>query len=259
MAVRVLHCCEKCGKQHYVTLRAKKPLWVLCKSCAHKGKLFSEGAKAKLRQLVRVSGSAHPLYGIPRSPEVRDRISKATQIAMAQLPEEIKAKLRQGARITISLTQKDKATKQKMSQSARERWADSSFLKKMQDIHRHLWQNPEFRTKAMKATLKGLWKRPTRPEQFLIDFFKEHNLPFRYVGDGEVVFGGKCPDFINTNGQKQLIELFGTFWHPLFDVAKRTEHFREYGFSLLIIWEDELEDEARLLKKVKTFTRRKRW
>jgi len=95
--------------------------------------------------------------------------------------------------------------------------------------------------------------KPNQSEQFLIDLFKEHNLPFKYVGDGQVALGGKYPDFINTDGKKQLIEFFGIYWHPLFDIAKRTEHFRQYGFSLLVIWEDELDNPKRLLMKVKKF------
>jgi len=99
--------------------------------------------------------------------------------------------------------------------------------------------------------------KPNRSEQFLIDFFQSHNLPFRYVGDGEFILGGLCPDFLNTNGRKQLIELFGQYWHDVSDVAIRTKHFAQYGFLLLVIWEDKLEDEARLLRKVKTFAGRK--
>lgn len=116
------------------------------------------------------------------------------------------------------------------------------------------WANPEFRQAVIPKCLTC--QKPNKSEQFLIDFFQEHNLPFRYVGDGEFILGGRCPDFLNTNGNKQLIELFGAYWHPLFDTAKRTEHYKQYGFSLLVIWEDELEDKARLLKRIRTFSRR---
>lgn len=105
--------------------------------------------------------------------------------------------------------------------------------------------------------LKGRVKRPTKPEQQLIDWIDKYKLPYKYVGDGQFILGGKCPDFLNINGKKQLIELFGTYWHDIFDVAKRTEHFRQYGFSTLIIWEDELNNPGKVVKKVKAFAGRK--
>lgn len=98
---------------------------------------------------------------------------------------------------------------------------------------------------------------PNKPEKTLIKLIQDNNLPFRYVGSGEVWLGNKNPDFINVNGKKQVIEYFGVYWHPLFDGAERTEHYKQYGFSALIIWENELEDEPKLLDKIKTFTRRR--
>jgi len=118
---------------------------------------------------------------------------------------------------------------------------------------KRLHGEPEFLGKI----LKGRMKRPTKPEQQLIDWIDKYKLPYKYVGDGQFILGGKCPDFLNVDGKKQVIELFGTYWHPMFDVAERTEHFRQYGFSTLIIWEDELNNPGKLVKKVKAFARRK--
>lgn len=98
---------------------------------------------------------------------------------------------------------------------------------------------------------------PNKPEKTLIKLMQDNNLPFRYVGNGEVWLGNKNPDFINVNGKKQVIEYFGTYWHPIFDGTKRTEHYKQYGFSTLIIWDSELEDKPKLLNKIKTFTRRR--
>ena len=53
---------------------------------------------------------------------------------------------------------------------------------------------------------------------------------------------------MNVNGKKEIIELFGTYFHSVFDVAQRKEHYSQYGFRVAIIWEDELEDEDRLVK-----------
>ena len=101
---------------------------------------------------------------------------------------------------------------------------------------------------------RGLYcQTPNKAEGKLISLFESNDLPFRYTGNGEVWFGNRNPDFINTNGKKQVIELLGTYWHPLFDGADRVEHYKQYGFSCLAVWEDELQDEDKVIKRVKKF------
>lgn len=95
---------------------------------------------------------------------------------------------------------------------------------------------------------------PNKSESKLINLFKENSLPFKYVGNGEVFLGNRNPDFINTNGKKQVIELLGTYWHPLFDGANRLEHYKQYGYECLTIWEDELKDLSKVAEKVRRFT-----
>ena len=56
----------------------------------------------------------------------------------------------------------------------------------------------------MKAILKGLIKRPTSWEKIIIDLCEKYNLPFRYVGNGQVIINYGNPDFICTNGQKKI-------------------------------------------------------
>ena len=109
-------------------------------------------------------------------------------------------------------------------------------------------ENPELLRRCLTC------QKPNIAEQKLITLIEENNLPFKYVGDGQFILGGKCPDFLNVNGKKQIIELFGAYWHPIFDVAKRTEHFKQYGFQTLIIWEDELKDMSKVSAKIKRFS-----
>jgi len=100
-------------------------------------------------------------------------------------------------------------------------------------------------------------KTPNSFEKSIIKLLQANNLPFKYVGDGEVWFGNRNPDFVNVNGKKQIIECLGIYWHPIFDGAQRIEHYKQYGFSTLIIWEDEPKDKVKLLNKIKTFTQRR--
>lgn len=101
-------------------------------------------------------------------------------------------------------------------------------------------------------------ERPNKSEVALAKVIERNRLPYRYTGDGSVWIGGRNPDFINVNGKKQLIELFGEHWHPIFDVAEKVNLYKEYGFDCLIIWEEELKDEEKLVKKLKKFARKRK-
>lgn len=110
------------------------------------------------------------------------------------------------------------------------------------------WQDPEFVKKARRKS------SPNKPEKFLIKLFQQL-LPteYKYVGNGEFVLAGKNPDFININGQKKIIELYGDYWHKDDDPQDRINLFARYGYQTLVIWERELKDIEKLSKKVLIF------
>jgi len=76
---------------------------------------------------------------------------------------------------------------------------------------------------------------------------------WKWVGGGEVVFGGKVPDFINVNGQKKIIELAGDYWHDKFYPAERKRIFKKFGYDTLIIWTSELSNIEKIELKIKKF------
>lgn len=104
-------------------------------------------------------------------------------------------------------------------------------------------------------------RKPTAPELRLKALIERHDLPYRYVGNGAVWFEGYNPDFINVNGSKGIIELFGDYWHTTkIKKWRETEggkeyHFAKFGFKTLILWENELENEKAVVKKIKVFTK----
>jgi len=120
----------------------------------------------------------------------------------------------------------------------------------MSSSHKKLWQNPEFKEKMINAIMKGLQIKPNKPEQIIIDLINKYNLPYKYVGDGQFILGGKCPDFINVDGQKKLIELYGDFWHQGENPQNRIDYFKQFGFDTLIIWEHELNDIDAVLDRI---------
>lgn len=76
---------------------------------------------------------------------------------------------------------------------------------------------------------------------------------YKFVGNGEFILGGKCPDFMNINGQKKLIELFGDYWHRNDNPEDRINYFKRFGFDTLVLWEHELEDYNKIVSKIEEF------
>lgn len=107
-------------------------------------------------------------------------------------------------------------------------------------------KDPAFVSEMMKA----MHMRPTKPERKLLALIEEHGFPFRYCGDGDVILGGKNPDFINYDGMKQLIEVYGSYWHRNDDPSERIRFFEGYGYDCLVLWDHELENLDSVTKKI---------
>ena len=126
-----------------------------------------------------------------------------------------------------------------------------------------LWQNPDYRQSMSNAhkhytrnQLKNILTRriPTSYENKLNDILQK-NFPneWKYVGNGEIVIAGKNPDFLNINGKKAIIDLFGEHWHIPSEKQKRIDIFNKYGYQTLIIWGKELRKPDILIQKIKVF------
>jgi len=113
----------------------------------------------------------------------------------------------------------------------------------------------------------GAKKTPTIPEQKIIEIVSEHFPDFKYNGNGElsVVLAGMIPDFINTNGRKQVIEVFGDYYHGKIcknwknsELGKKMA-YNSLGYKCLVIWEREIKDRTddELVGIIRKFSRRK--
>lgn len=89
-------------------------------------------------------------------------------------------------------------------------------------------------------------RRPTNIEQIVIDVIAKYSLPFRYTGDGSFIIGRKNPDFVNINGEKIAVDIFGDRWHELEEIPLRKAAFAEYGWELVILWGHEVESMTEL-------------
>ena len=146
--------------------------------------------------------------------------------------EEFKKKIR-GSLIGRPCSEK---TRQKMRGSMLKQWASVT---------------KEKREEWIKKVIRGSFIRPTKPEKIINGLLNElYPNEWKYVGDGSFIIDGKNPDFMNVNGKKELIELFGNHWHKPEDEIIRKFHFGNYGFKTLIVWENELKDLDLLKKKI---------
>lgn len=126
---------------------------------------------------------------------------------------------------------------------------------------RKQWHDPVFMAKMMEAFAV----KPTKPEKALDNILSNHFPEYQYNGDGRlgVTLAGMVPDWINVNGNKEVIELF-SYWHVRSDTTwSRTElgrimAYNSLGFKCLIIWDNELKDTDKLINKIREFTQPRR-
>lgn len=127
--------------------------------------------------------------------------------------------------------------------------------------NKRLWKDEQFVSKV----LGGLFAKPNKAESRFMAFIEQHSLPLKYVGNGDLIIDGRVPDFVCVNRPKKLVELFGHAWHdpsspfhsPEIEWERtsigRKEFFLRRGYECLIVWEEELKDDARLLDGINIF------
>jgi len=112
--------------------------------------------------------------------------------------------------------------------------------------------------------VKSWARQPTKPERHLEVLLQKHFPQFEYNGDGRlgITLGGLTPDFVNLNGRKEVIEMFGDHYHSSATLGGRWKGselgkimvYNSIGYRCLVIWESELEhDEETVVNKVRRF------
>lgn len=155
-----------------------------------------------------------------------------------------------------SIACKNKGIKQTLETRNRRRKSMQKFYenpanrKRWSEIATKMWQNEEIARKIFMS----LKKRPTKPENLLIDFLNK-NFPnqCKYVGNGTFWLNGKNPDFMNCNGKKLLIEFMGFYTHTFEEEVERESHFAKYGFKTLFLHYSDLENKNLLKIKIGDF------
>lgn len=117
--------------------------------------------------------------------------------------------------------------KDHISRARKENWKDDHYIKQQ---------------------MKARHVKPNKQELELLSTLKTISPNWKYVGDGRLIIGGKCPDF--SDGNSNLIEYFGDYWHDLEEEQERIRHFKKYGYDCLVIWGHELNDGEKVIDKV---------
>lgn len=125
--------------------------------------------------------------------------------------------------------------------------------KRIGEANHRRWQIPGF-AEIVLPKIRGAI-RPNKVEQLLTSLLDEYfPKEWRYVGNGKLIIEKKNPDFINCNGQKAVIELFGDYWHGRDEEREKIEFYRAYGFDCLVIWQSELNAPEAVVNKIRRFS-----
>lgn len=96
-----------------------------------------------------------------------------------------------------------------------------------------------------KRKLQQIPTSRTKPELKFIEICEKYNLPFRYTGDGSFWIENVNPDFVECNGKKIAVEVFGDYWHSRPEKIREDElkerTLAKYGWKRIIIWQHELD------------------
>ncbi|HDZ13975.1 hypothetical protein LCGC14_0646700 [marine sediment metagenome] len=214
----------------------------------NKGKKQSEETKKKMKDW----------WAIPENKKkvIEQRIGKSTAKKGQTLPDELKKRISdslKGEKCYWYGKKLSKEHRKKLSIAGKGRkhgLFTEAHKRKISEAHKKLWQQPEY----VKKKKKEWGIKPTKPEMMLFDLLNElYPNEWKYTGDFSFMINGKNPDFVNCNGKKLIIEMFGDYWHKGEDPKDRAKVFEPFGYETLVIWERELKDPEKVISKIVDF------
>ncbi len=239
--------CENCGECRWVALIKDKPRFSLCKSCAMLKALASPETKTKksisaLRAWAKSEIKERQHLARIRRWENEDERERQRQAMIDWHKLGIgKESLREHIRIALNTP----IVRERKSLSAKKHWSDKDRA-----------------SRHVEAIARGMQTKPNIPETTILNILNEY-FPeqWRYTGDGGMILGGLIPGFVNVNGKKAIIEVFGDYWHKervrKFEDTEqgRIEAFAEFGYNTLILWEKDIKrlPKELLVERIKSF------
>ncbi len=190
---------------------------------------FSHSEESKNKMSLAKKGKP----GHPVSEETKLKISIARK--GTHLSEEQKRKLcgKTGVKSPNYGKSMPLETKVKISESVKKRYSDPEYIQR----------------KAV-----GMQISPNKPETKILKILDSlYPNEWKFTGDWSFTISGRNPDFVNCNGQKKIIELFGDYWHKGENPQDRADIFSPFGYETLVIWECELKNMGSVKRKIRDF------
>ena len=250
----------KCGCGKPVTKPRNRYLW----GHNRRGKHFTVSLEARQKRSIAQKGRKHTAEAIQNICEAQLRRYARYSEAQKQKISEAHTGWKQTPETKQKLCEANLGRKhslesrQKISEAVKLHWQNPKHKQRMSEVHKLLWQNPEY----IKKVMKGQTIKPNKSELALKAILDKHFPEFQYNGSYNlgISLAGVIPDFVNVNGKKQVIELFGKVFHDPNQSKrkirwKRTElgsimAYNALGYKCLIIWDYELKNEEAIIKKV---------
>ena len=124
----------------------------------------------------------------------------------------------------------------------------------LSEKQKQLWKDEEYKEKQLQLIGEGKIIHPNKPETIILNLLnKLFPKEYKFTGDYSLIINGKNPDFVNCNGQKKIIELAGDYWHEKSYNKDRAKVFKPFGYKTLVIWEHELKNINKVIKKIERF------
>lgn len=247
MPVEIL--CKVCGNPFMVPPHDAKIRVACSKECANKW--HSEVMKGH-EYWGGGAPKGHPAWG-----GFENRFKKGHDTWNKGLPSEMQSNFGK----PMSEEQKKKISEARMGSPTWNKGvpdSEETRRKKREAQQSKIKQDPTY----TKRRLRAMNIRPTRPERQIMEIIKNNNLPFKYVGDGQIIIGNLNPDFIHSEGKRKVIEVFGRVYHdpeaaffkvlPSAKEETRIERLKKEGYDCLVLWDDEIE-EASVLNQISDF------
>ena len=213
------------------------------------------------------SGENNSFFGKKHTEKSKDKNRKAkNEFYLTDKGKEVKEKLREdhiGSKRSF-----DSRLKQGKSMSGFYQTQEGIELREQKSDNWMRDKNPNhggISDEHLRNVFRAVNMRPNKEEIFMGEFLHKillpYNIEYKYVGDGELVIHGKCPDFViikkdkNSNNiyGKKLIEFNGDFFHKNDDEGHRIFYFGLFGYETLIVWEHELKDLEKLRQRILDF------
>ena len=206
------------------------------------------------------SGAEHHMYGKTHTDEVCRRLSES-HMGIKQSPDLIRKRVesRKGYRPS-------EETRAKTSASEKGKTVSAETRQKLSAANKGKRYSPA--TEFNSSSLKAKYKEPNyiekmrkawniKPNKAEIRMLNILNLLYpgewKYTGDFSFTIDGKCPDFVNCNGRKLIIEYFGDHWHQGDDPEARAAIFEPFGYRTLVIWGNEMKDMEKVISRIRSF------